>query len=200
MTWRNREDGYGAVAILFHWAIAALVLALLLLGYAMLRVEDLAFQFRLFQWHKYVGFLVLALVLLRLLWRFSNPRPVLPDTLSATEKRVARAVHWLLYAFMLAIPLSGWAIASVTPLDIPSFVFNLLIVPHLPMPKSQAAEAFWASAHAWLAYAAAVVIIGHSAAALRHHLLLRDETLTRMIRPRGRRRGNGSQVERRRVA
>jgi cytochrome b561 len=68
-------------------------------------------------------------------------------------------------------------------LEIPSFAFNLVVVPHLPLAKSDAAEALWSWAHALSAYAGAALAAGHSAAALRHHFLLRDDTLRRMIRP-----------------
>jgi cytochrome b561 len=179
---RNRRDAYGTVAILFHWSLALLFAGQFVLGIVMVRTESAALQFALFQWHKSFGFSALALALLRLAWTLSNPRPDLPDGLSRLERRMARAVHMLLYLVLLVVPLTGWLVASVSPLDIPSFVFNLVVVPHLPMAKSDAAEWFWSWAHALSAYAGAALAFGHSAAALRHHFWLRDDTLRRMTR------------------
>ena len=81
----------------------------------------------------------------------------------------------------VAVPLAGWAIASSSPLMIPSYVFNLIVVPALLMPTSDAAEAFWSTVHAILAYGIGVLILLHAAAALDHHLRKRDRTLGRML-------------------
>jgi cytochrome b561 len=183
---RNTDNSYGAVAIFFHWLIAALFIVQIALGWFMLDDSDPARQFWLFQWHKSFGFLVLALALLRLIWKLSGTRPRDLDSMAAWERLAARGAHILLYVLLLAVPLSGWAIASTSPLQIPSFAFNLLVIPHLPMAISEEAEQFWADIHAFLAYLAAAIATGHMLAALRHHLFLRDKVLMRMFRS-----GNG---------
>ncbi len=61
--------------------------------------------------------------------------------------------------------------------------FNLFVMPDLPLAESDAAESFWTAAHWYLAYAGIALVALHVAAALRHHLLLRDSVLTRMITP-----------------
>jgi cytochrome b561 len=179
---RNNDTHYGSAAILLHWVIAALFIGQIALGWLMLKDSDPARQFWLFQWHRSFGFLVLTLSLLRLVWALSGTKPRAPDTLAAWEKLAARGAHVLLYALLIAVPFSGWAIASTSPLQIPSFAFNLLVIPHLPMAVSETAERFWADVHAYLAYLAAVVAGGHMTAALRHHFILRDNVLRRMLR------------------
>lgn len=188
---RNDTHSYGLVSILFHWVIAALFLCQLPLGYLTQAAQDQpALQFELYQWHKSLGFLILAIAVPRLVWAAINVRPALPDTLTATEKHAAHAAHLALYAATVLVPLAGWAVASSSPLRIPSYAFNLVVIPHLPLPVSNGAEAFWSSIHAFLAYASGFIAAVHILAALRHHFHFRDNTLSRMLRPgsRGNRR------------
>ena len=180
---RNSTRGYGLVAIAFHWAIAVLFVGQLAFGVAMVRLQDQRLAFDLIQWHKSFGFLTFGLVLLRLGWRLANIVPILPPTLSKPEKMTAVAAHWLLYALMLLLPLTGWIMVSVSVLEIPTFAFYLFIIPHLPLAISETAEFFWIDAHAWLAYVAGALVTAHAAAALRHHFGLRDDVLKRMIAP-----------------
>ena len=79
------------------------------------------------------------------------------------------------------MPLAGWALVSTSTLGIPTLAFNRLLIPHLPLGTSEQAEAFWRQTHELLAYGTALLAAGHAAAALRHHFLLRDEVLLRML-------------------
>lgn len=99
------------------------------------------------------------------------------------ERRAAPAVHLLLYVAQVAVPLSGWALVSVSVLEIPSMPFNLFVMPHLPLGVSEQAENFWIVGHQWLAYAGMALVALHVLAALRHHFWLRDAVLVRMIAP-----------------
>jgi cytochrome b561 len=180
--WRNGPASYGIVSIALHWAIAFLFLAEIPLGYAMTHIGNApVLQFQLYQWHKSIGFLVLALAIPRLLWIVFSPAPHPPAGLTPAERAGAKAAKIALYAFTIAVPLAGWAIASVTPLQIPSFVFNLVVVPNLPLPISRTLEDIFSDMHAVMAYAAGALALLHAAAALRHHLVLRDATLVRML-------------------
>ena len=58
----------------------------------------------------------------------------------------------------------------------------MIVIPHLPLPKSGASEAFWAFAHATLAYVTLGLVAIHAAAAFYHHLGRRDLVLIRMLR------------------
>ncbi len=178
---RNRENAYGAVAIAFHWTIALLFVGQLALGYTMTRVKSMALQFELIQWHKSFGFLILALAALRLLWRLGSRQPRAVPNLSGIEHVAATTVQTLLLAATIAVPLAGWALASTSTLGIPSLAFNVLLIPHLPLVPSEQAETFWRQTHTLLAYGTALLAAGHAAAALRHHFLLRDDVLARML-------------------
>lgn len=183
---RNSRQTYGLVAISLHWLIAALILGQLISGPVMVRLADQRLSFELIQWHKSFGFLTLALVLLRFLWRLGSPLPSYPATLPAWEIRSARAMHRLLYTLMLALPLSGWALVSVSVLDIPTLAFDLFLIPHLPLGVSESAENFWTAAHWLLGYAMMVFVSIHIAAALRHEFWLKNGLLRRMLVTRSR--------------
>lgn len=179
---RNTRGSYGVGTIAFHWTVALLFFGQIALGYFMQAVADRPrLQFNLFQWHKSFGFLVLALALLRVAWAFSGTRPLPVAGGPRWEAAVARLAHRLLLALTVAVPLAGWAIASTSPLRIPSFVFDLIVVPDLPLARSDAMEAFWSQTHALLAYGAGLLALAHAGAALHHHFLRRDATLMRMF-------------------
>jgi cytochrome b561 len=179
----NDTTRYGWAAIVLHWLIAAIVIGQFVLGFVMVRLSSQRTAFELIQLHKSFGFLLLGLVILRIAWRLGNAAPALPRSVGPLERRVAPLVHFALYVFQLALPLSGWALVSVSMLEIPSVPFNLFVMPDLPLEESDPAESFWTSAHWYLAYAGIGLVALHIAAALRHHFWLKDTVLTRMLTP-----------------
>lgn len=180
---RNRQNTFGWGTILLHWAIAVLIAGLLVLGYVMTRPDvDPALQFDLYQWHKSFGFTALALSIIRVIWWLANKHPAPVTGLSVLETRASAVTHRLLIGLTIAVPMAGWALASTSTLGIPTFFFNRIVIPHLPMEKSAGAEAFWTTAHAVLAYGLAGLVLLHAAAAFHHHFVRRDKVLVRMLR------------------
>jgi cytochrome b561 len=104
-------------------------------------------------------------------------------TLSTLHERFLIVMSLALYGVFLALPLTGWALVSTTVLPIPTLIFGLFLLPHLPLGDSEAAEELWAAVHSLLAYAAIMLVGVHVLAALRHHFILRDGVLKRMIYP-----------------
>lgn len=181
---RNTDSGYGLVAIVFHWTIAVLFAGQVTLGIFMTGLADEEpAKFGLYQWHKSFGLLILLLALVRLAWRLINRAPDLPAGMAVFERRAARLAHVFLYAALVLVPVTGWAFVSSSPLGIPTFAFYLVLVPHLPMPVSEAAEAVLQLIHTSLALISAAVAVVHIGAALRHHFVLKDTVLRRMIVP-----------------
>ncbi|PKU24247.1 cytochrome b [Telmatospirillum siberiense] len=177
---------YDGVAVFLHWLTAVAIIALLAMGLIMTDLpKGSALQFSMFQMHKSVGISVLVLTLLRLAWRLAHRPPALPDDMPAWEKAAAHAGHLVLYLLLLGLPFSGWALVSASPFNIPTVLFGVLAWPHLPIlstlaDKKPVAEALedLHSAAAWVLIALLVVHIG---AALRHHFLLKDDVLRRML-------------------
>lgn len=179
----NNTNRYGWAAIALHWLIALIFIGQFALGFIMVRIESQRTAFELIQLHKSFGFLLLGLIILRIAWRLGNAAPALPRSVGALERRTAPLAHFALYAFQLVLPLSGWALVSVSMLEIPSMPFNLFVMPNLPLAMSDAAESFWTEAHWYLAYTGIALVVLHALAALRHHFWLRDSVLVRMITP-----------------
>lgn len=182
------RNSYGLSAIILHWLIAVLICGLLSLGYIMTQPDiDPGLQFSLFQWHKSFGILALALAIVRgLHWCFAMPVTPIAE-LNPVERIASSVVHRCLLVLTLAVPLAGWAIASVSPLNIPTFLFNLYVIPDLPLTRSDRAEEIWSYVHATLAYTVLCLVVLHIGAALYHHLWKRDPVLLRMLGKNGQR-------------
>jgi cytochrome b561 len=178
---QNSELRYGAVAMTLHWLMAFILGALIGLGLYMTRLPDVGFdtwKIRLILYHKQLGILALTLVALRVLWRIGNALPRLVDTLPDWQKVIARIVHLCFYALMLALPLTGWLMSSAT--GIPVSVLGLFTLPDL-VPYDEYLFHTLVDVHRYLGYALIVCMAAHIAAALRHHFVLRDNTLKKML-------------------
>ena len=166
---------YSLVAIILHWAIAALLAFQISVGWAL---EDLGARgFALYQWHKSVGITILGLTLLRIVVRYWKPRPARLE--GGWQGALASGVHFGLYAFMLGAPLSGWALVSTAKVKVPTLLFGVLPLPHLPLPAS--AHELAEGGHGLIAWLGIALFLLHVAGALRHHFLIRDGLIWRMI-------------------
>jgi len=183
---RNSTERYGLVAIALHWAVAALFLSQIALGIFMttLPLTDPR-TFPLYQTHKSIGFVIFILVAFRLVWRMTGRVPPLPASLPRWQARAAGAVHAFLYFALLAMPLLGWVVVSASPLGIPTLIFGEYVIPHIPFdvmsPDRQMIGSVASWAHWALAWAASIAVIGHIAAALVHHFVVKDATLLRIL-------------------
>ena len=163
---------YSGVAIAFHWSIALLVIANLAIGL----VPPLRF---LMSAHKAIGITILFATFGRLAWRLAHRAPPLPPGTAAWEKGAAHATHWGLYLLLIAMPLSGWAMVSGSAKRRPLDWFGAFDIPYLPV--SGAAGQVGHTMHGLFGWVMLALVGLHIAAALRHHLLLRDDVLLRMI-------------------
>ncbi|RAU23387.1 cytochrome B [Paramagnetospirillum kuznetsovii] len=181
----SEHTRYDRVAMGLHWLMALAIIGLMVAGFIMTGLKPgSAQQFQMYQMHKSVGATVLVLTLLRLFWRLGHRPPPLPDHMPEWEKLLAHAGHLGLYALMLAMPLAGWAVVSTSPYNIPTVLYGLIPVPHLPLPRGfNDGAKLLHEAGAWMMILA---VLGHVGAALRHHFLIKDDVLIRML-PRFRR-------------
>lgn len=182
MILKNTADRWSPVSQALHWLIVLLILGLAVVGLTMDELPKTPKYFWVYTAHKSLGLTVLALVLLRLGWRLyaGSPDPV-PGT-PIWQHRIASFTHVLLYALILAMPLSGWLYDSASGLR-PFRWFGLFNVPKLSAPD-EAISSFARDAHGWLFWALVALVLLHAGAAIYHHLFQRDATLARML-PRG---------------
>jgi cytochrome b561 len=174
----NTAEAWGAPAKFFHWTIALLILVQIALGFAAALWRLSPLKLELFVWHKSAGMLILALMLARLAWRLANRSPALPPQTPPWERRAAHASHVLLYVLAVALPLSGWVINSAAA--VPFSVFWLVPLPPIVAPDEHVEE-LAKLVHFSLLVALCLVLAVHIGAALRHHLIKRNDVLLRML-------------------
>ncbi|WP_070156155.1 YceI family protein [Sphingobium phenoxybenzoativorans] len=168
-------ERYSRIAIILHWTIAALLAFQISLGWGL--EEAGARGFAAFQLHKSIGISILVLTLARIAVRYWKPRPAPME--GGLTGALAKAVHLGLYVFMLGGPLTGWALVSTAKVTVPTLIFGTIPLPHLPLPHGvhEAAE----NAHGLIAWIGIALFLLHVAGALRHHVLMRDGLIYRMV-------------------
>lgn len=176
---KNTEDNYGLIAKILHWVIALSIISLITVGFIMHDMEPSPEKYELYGLHKASGVLVLILVTLRILWRFSNKVVQPPADLPNILKLAARSGHFLLYVFMLLMPISGIVMSHFGGHDIS--VFGLFIIPSavdkIPQISGLAHEVHVLGIWAFIA-----IIVIHVGAAFYHHFIRHDNVLMRMIK------------------
>lgn len=173
---RNTTESYGLVSRALHWLLAALLLAVLVLGLVVDEMAKGPVRSATMNWHQSLGFLVLVLVAVRLLWRLVNPVPR-PEGTALTGK-LAVLMHWALYALMIAQPLSGWLLIQAEGHELA--LFGRVPVPAL-VAESESLEEILEGLHGSIWVVLAIAALGHATAALKHHFIDRDRTLVRML-------------------
>ncbi|HZX70027.1 MAG TPA: cytochrome b [Rhodanobacter sp.] len=176
MSLRSNPRQWGSVSKFFHWIIA---LAILCNGTFGLLMDLASSPMQKLNWlalHKSIGLTVLALVLLRMLWRWGDGRPS-EEPGPPWQMLAARVVHGVLYAVILAIPLTGWWFNSVS--GKPLQWFKLFNLPALGA-KSDALRPVAHGVHEYLFWFLLLVLVAHVGAALKHHLD-NDNVLRRML-------------------
>lgn len=180
----NSAAAYGSVTKTFHWLTALLILTAIPLGWFANQMpidppETLAQKAWLFSVHKTVGIAAFAVAVARILWTLTQPKPGLPHPERRLESFAAATVHWLLYASLVIVPLSGWlhhaAAAGFAPILWP-FGQGLPLV-----PQNDAVASFFSGWHIVFTKVLGIAVLLHIAGALKHAVIDRDGTLARML-------------------
>ena len=167
---------FTAFSRLLHWTMAAMVLAMLCVGLAM--VTSLADYHVLVSIHRPLGIAILVLIVVRFINRQLSPLPPFPDTMSAAERRVARASELWMYGLMLVLPLVGWGMLSAA--RYPIVLYGSLHLPFI-LPHNLMLYSLLRKAHTVLAYLFILTFLAHFGAILFHTLIVRDGILKRMV-------------------
>ena len=171
-------ERYTGVAITLHWLIAAAILCTFLLAQYMTALQLSPVKLKLYSYHKWIGVTIFLLVLIRLAWRVTHRPPLPPASMPAWQHSAARIAHFFLYVLTLAIPVSGWLMSSASG-------FQVVYLGQIPIPdllaKNKAMADQLKELHEALNWLMVLVVALHVAAALKHHLVDRDDVLRRML-------------------
>ncbi len=177
---RNSTTVWGWPAILLHWIGAVLILVLLVHGAWMVHFAPRPERAVNYAWHAAIGYDFLALLVLRLLWRWMNPVPALPGDLKPWERYAANIGHIGLYLLMFGATLSGWALAGTGRRIYQLDSFGLK-VPLIYASQDRFMHDLLENTHIIFSYLLAALVLVHLVGALRHHFIKRNTVLTRMI-------------------
>jgi cytochrome b561 len=176
---RNTSSSWGRVSRWFHWGLGLVIVGMLAFGWWMNHIP--ARPDRLFyrSIHADIGYMVLLLMVLRLIWRGLNPTPALPSDTPRWQRIAAIVSHWGLYAVTMVVATLGWAHSGAHTPDYSSF-FGLFHVPQITSPDKAAADAY-EDRHILFAYVLLALIVLHTGAALWHHFVKGDRVTSRMV-------------------
>ena len=181
---------YTSTAKALHWLMAVLFFGLLALGFYMQDLPLSPEKLKLYSWHKWAGVTAFLLVWVRLFWRLTHRPPALPASMPRALQFAAHAGHFLLYALMFAIPLSGWLMSSAKGFQ--TVWFGVLPLPDL-LEKNKELGDLLQQIHMLLNFCLAGLVIAHAGAAIKHHFSDRDDVLARMLPFLGKRRSGVNQ-------
>ncbi|MGV8921356.1 MAG: cytochrome b [Pseudomonas sp.] len=169
---------YTHTAISLHWLMALGLIGTFALGFYMADLPLSPTKLKLFSWHKWAGVTLFLLLLVRLGWRLTHTAPPLPASMPSLLRQVSHALHWLMYVLMIAIPLSGWLMSSAKGFQ--TSWFGVLPLPDLLSKDADMGERL-TLLHVTLNFTLLGLVIVHTGAALKHHLIDRDDILARML-------------------
>ena len=182
--WRSGKDHYGIVSSGFHWAIALAVVGLVGLGAWMVGLTYYdPWYYDSLALHKAIGIVVLALALAKFGWKLVDRNPGFGPEVKPHERAGATAMHWLLNALMVLLPVTGYLISTSEGAGID--MFGLFDVPAL-VDVTAGTRDLAIDIHFYVAYGGIALVGMHIIAALKHHFVDRGSTLRRMLIPRSR--------------
>jgi len=179
MQLRNSPARYGLISIVLHWGVALVVFGLFALGLWMVGLDYYSpWRKEAPDLHKSVGLILLAVMVLRVVWRFVSPPPPAPAGHGSFTRVAAKIGHAVLYFALFAVMIAGYLISTADGVGIP--VFGLFEVPALVSDLPDQAD-LAGLIHFYLAWGLVIFAGLHTVAALKHHFIDRDATLTRML-------------------
>lgn len=173
-----KATGYDGVAKTLHWLIVLLLIAQYTIAWTMPDINPRTPPNTLIDFHFSIGVTILALAVLRLLWRWTHPVPLITDNVPAWQNWAARATHFLLYLLLFVLPILGWIDAGFRAL--PIRFYELATIPPI-IAASRALAGRTGDIHTFVSYILLAVIGLHVLAALYHYLVRRDGVLQRML-------------------
>jgi cytochrome b561 len=167
---------FPAASRLLHWMMAPMIVAMLFIGVGMAASVSARYDL-LVSIHRPLGIAIFVLCAIRIVNRFINPPPELPDTLPSLQRFAAKVSHIVLYALMFIMPLVGWGMLSAA--RYPIVLYGPLRLPPI-LPHDLTLYAWLRNLHTDLAYLLFATFLLHFGAALFHRLIRRDGVFASM--------------------
>lgn len=165
-------EKYSTSMRLLHWAMAAVIISLTVVGIYMTGLDDSPGKFQIYGLHKAFGVIALLLIAVRIAVRAKSTVPALPSTLSKAQQAAAHWGHRALYLLMVLMPVSGYVMSAAHPKQYGVSFFGLAL-PNLPPSE------FWAGlahqVHGVGSYLLVAVLIAHIAGVVKHKLVANGE-------------------------
>lgn len=163
--------------IAFHWLTGLMFMSVLGLGLYLVDLPKTPEKFELLAIHKSIGLMVFAVALLRLIWRLKEGPISSVSELSKWQSILATSIHHLLLLATLAMPISGLMMNVGGGRN--TNIFDIEII-------SAGEKIEWLSGlgHTIHVQAVNIILIAlflHVAGALKHQLIDKDGTLSRML-------------------
>jgi cytochrome b561 len=180
------EGRFSPVAIVFHWVMAALALFQLAWGWWMGRLPVGGAKIAAYELHYAVGILMLVLIVGRATWRALAPEPINDADKPGWESTAAQITHYVFYACLFGLPLSGWLMISASARETELTLLGVVSWPALPLQelansRRWAIEAVAEWTHWGLIVTLLILVPLHVAGALKHQIIDRDDVLHGML-------------------
>jgi len=174
----NPPAGYTGTAKTLHWLVVVLLIAQFIVAWTMPHIGRNTPVTTLIGLHFTIGIVILCVAVIRLLFRLVSGTPAPEAGIPGWQETSSQAVHWALYALLLIVPLLGWINGDWRGMPVALFGQEL---PHLIAARA-AGWQWTGDVHGLLANYAMLGLVGlHVAAALYHHVVMRDGVLKRMM-------------------
>jgi cytochrome b561 len=175
----NTALSWGSVSRWFHWILGMAIIGMIAYGWWMNHFPARADRYFYRSIHADIGYVILLLTAIRLVWRTVNPVPGQPEEMPHWQRLAARINHWALYLVTILVAVLGWAHSGARDPNYASW-FGLFNVPQFTSPDRVAAGAY-EERHIFFAYVLLALIVLHVAAAAWHHFVRHDRVVVRMV-------------------
>src|ERR1700749_675830 len=112
---RNTVKSWGSLSRGFHWVLGIAIIGMIAYGWWMNHFPARPDKYFYRSIHADIGYVILLLTVIRLIWRGVNPTPALPDDIPPWHLVVSRISHWALYLVTIAVTMLGWALSGSRP-------------------------------------------------------------------------------------
>lgn len=174
----TQSEGYTGTAKTLHWLILVLLVAQFIVAWTMPHIGRNTPVTTLISLHFTIGVVILAVAVVRLIWRLTHGEPKQLAGIPSWQTALAHIVHWALYALLLVVPLLGWINASWRGMPVVMFGAEL---PQL-VAKAAPNWGWTGDLHGVLSNYVMLGLVGlHVLAALYHRIVRNDGVLERML-------------------